>query len=325
VGNSESAGVAVRSPPGTETGELRTDPLASRELAAFAHAAEAGTIQGAAEALSLTQSAATKRIQQLERRLGVRLLVRSSSGVAPSEAGRALYPKACEALAALREAERSVRSLNEVEVLRLAASHTVGEFLLPAWLTRFRLAAAGVQPQVDVVNSTAVLELLRRREIEMGFVEGEDRLDDYELLAVARDQIHVVVAPSHRWAKRRSLDAEELTREPYVAREAGSGTRSVAEGRLRLAGVKLTASFDLASLGGVKLALAGGGFSLISRLAVREELQAGTLAAIPVAGASMDRTLFAVRNRDSLRSPGATRFWRFLRAVDGGCHGLGGS
>lgn len=289
-----------------------TEPLASRDLAAFVHAMEAGTIQGAAEALCLTQSAATKRIQQLERRLGAQLLVRGRNGVSPTELGRALYPRACEVLAALHEAERTITGETGIEPLRLAASHTVGEFLLPAWLTEFRRADSTIQPRVDVVNSALVLEQLRSGRIEIGFVEGDDRLDEFDTVPVARDQILVVVGPGHRWARRSSLAAAELLDEPYIAREAGSGTRSIAEERLRGAGVRLTASFDLASLGGVKLSLAGGGFALISELAVQDEVRAGSLATVPLEGAKMERILFAVRADHAFPSNATKRFWEFL-------------
>src|ERR1700729_1220149 len=70
------------------------DPLSSRELAAFVAAVETGSVQGAAEALDLTQSATTKRIQALERRLGVALLRRGRRGVRPTQEGRALFPEA---------------------------------------------------------------------------------------------------------------------------------------------------------------------------------------------------------------------------------------
>src|ERR1700742_5336195 len=84
------------------------DPLSCRELAAFVAAVETHSVQGAAEALDLTQSATTKRIRALERRLGVALLHRGRHGVRPTEEGMALYPEARRGLDALALAERAV-------------------------------------------------------------------------------------------------------------------------------------------------------------------------------------------------------------------------
>jgi len=83
--------------PGMGTSE----PLAGRDLAAFVAAVETGSVQGAADALQLTQSAATKRLQALERRVGRRLLHRGPRGAHPTAAGKLLYPEAKQALDAL--------------------------------------------------------------------------------------------------------------------------------------------------------------------------------------------------------------------------------
>jgi len=114
------------------------DPLSGRELAAFVTAVESGTVQGAADALALTQSAATKRLLALERRVGRPLLERNAQGVRVTEAGAVLYPLAREALAALVTAETAVTSSRRDEPLVLHASRTVGETLLPRWLASFR-------------------------------------------------------------------------------------------------------------------------------------------------------------------------------------------
>jgi DNA-binding transcriptional LysR family regulator len=137
------------------------DPLSSRELAAFVAAVETHSVQGAAEALDLTQSATTKRIQALERRLGVALLHRGRHGVRPTEEGMALYPEARRGLDALLLAEQAISGARAARPLRIAASHTVGEALLPTWLTAFRAELPGVHPQVDVVNSPAAIAALR--------------------------------------------------------------------------------------------------------------------------------------------------------------------
>src|ERR1700744_572548 len=98
-----------------------SDPLSSRELAAFAAAVETGSVQGASEARDLTQSATTKRIQALERRLGVTLLTRGRHGVRPTEEGMALYPEARRGLDALVQAEGAVAGDRAGRALRIAA------------------------------------------------------------------------------------------------------------------------------------------------------------------------------------------------------------
>src|ERR1700716_1503078 len=139
------------------------NPLAGSELAAFVAAVEAGSMHAAADALQLTQSAVTKRIQTLERRIGGRLFERGRFGVRPTELGCTVYPaakRALEALGGVAELVELSRANGSVD-LRLSASQTIGEFLLPGWLAEFRRERPDVRPRLEVVNSQGVLDAIR--------------------------------------------------------------------------------------------------------------------------------------------------------------------
>lgn len=295
--------------------ELPADPLAGRELAAFVAAVESASMHGAADALGLTQSAVSKRIQALERRTGVALLERGRQGVAPTEAGRLLYPEAKNALAALARAAAAVGEATDVHRLRVAASYTIGEFLLPAWLASFRAADgdASLRAEVDVINSPSVLARVRAGTAAIGFVEGVDPLDGLEAIGLLRDELVVVVAPGHRWARRRSLRPGELSREPYFTRERDSGTRAVVTAALGRHGVRLDPALETASTQVLKRAVLDGGFTVLSRVTVDGEARAGTLRALPVKGVGLERELRAVRRGRPARGAAAQRLWAWLR------------
>lgn len=290
------------------------DPLPGPGLAAFVAAVETGTVHGAAEALELTQSAATKRIQALERRTGVPLFERGPGGLRLTEAGRVLYPEARQALAALRHAADALDTHRAGigRELRITSSQTIGEVLLPGWLTRFREADESVRPLVDVVNSPAVLQALREHRAEIGFVEGVDRLDGFERRLLRRDEIVVVVTPDHPWAGRTTVRPHELRRHGYVAREAGSGVRAVASAALERAGVALVPALEMASTSGAKHALDRRSFALLSNLVVAAEQEAGTLRGITIEGVDLSRELRAVRLARGPRSAAGAEFWRWL-------------
>jgi DNA-binding transcriptional LysR family regulator len=298
------------------------NPLSSAELATFVVAVESGSVHGAADALGLTASAVTKRLQSLERRAGVVLFDRSRHGLRSTSAAQVLYPEAKAALAALAEAEQALREHLEAgaHALVLAASHTIGEYLLPAWLAAFRRQHRDVRAQIDVVNSPLVLASVREGVSDVGFVEGLDPLDGLDVVRVRRDEIVAVVASGHRWSGRRSVRARELQSEPYLAREAGSGTRAVATVALAGAGIALEPSLEVASSQSLKRALAGGGFALISRLVVAAEVQAGELHALPVADVRLERDLMAVRDAHTQMraSTDVAAFWRWLATLASG-------
>ncbi len=292
-----------------------SDPLSSRDLAAFAAAIEAGSVQGASEALDLTQSATTKRIQALERRLGVTLLIRGRHGVRPTEEGMALYPEARRALDALAQAEQAVAGARAARPLRIAASHTIGEALLPTWLTAFRAELPGLHPQVDVVNSVGAIAAVREDRADVGFVEGLEPLDGLDTKVVARDRIVLVVAAGHRWAHRRQVNPRELMKGRWISRESGSGMRAVAAAALAEVGVELEPDLSLASLEGVKRSLAAGGFALISELALEPDLAAGRLVALPLKDLAIERSLIAIRRAGGRPHEQAKRFWAWLPTV----------
>jgi DNA-binding transcriptional LysR family regulator len=298
-------------PPPPKT---NANPLSTGDLAAFVAVVETASLHGAADALDMTQSAVTKRIQALERRLGVALLERGRFGARPTIAGRLLYPEAKQALAAVQRAQDLVGEHLSTgrRALALAASHTIGGFLLPGWLASFRQDHPDLRAQVEIVNSRLVLLALRERRAEVGFVEGTESLTDYERLLVQRDSIVVAVGAGHRWARRRSLEPQELLQEPYLTREEGSGTRETARAALERAGVVLEPMLETASLQSVKRALLAGGFSLLSTLAVEAECRQGVLRAIPLRGLGMTRELQAVRDPRARASALAQRFWAWL-------------
>lgn len=292
------------------------DPLPGRDLAAFVRAVETGTVQGAADALALTQSAATKRLQALERRVGRALLERSTHGVRPTAAGALLYPLAREALAVLERAEAAITSPESAPVLRLQSSRTVGDTLLPQWLSSFRASGPPCHVSVEITNSEQVAHAVRDGAAEIGFVEGPaGSMHGLRELVVAHDEIRVIVAGDHPWARRRAVPLGALANEPFLAREAGSGTRAVATAALAEAGVELSPALEVSSAEGLKRAVLAGGFSLLSERAVAAETAAGTLAALPVIGVELGRSLRAVRRtRPALHGP-ARAFWRWLETT----------
>jgi DNA-binding transcriptional LysR family regulator len=289
------------------------DPLPGRDLAAFVTAVESGTVQGAADALHLTQSAATKRLQALERRVGRALFERGSHGLRPTAAGGVLYPLAREALAVLERAETAVRSPDNAPLLSIHASRTIGVTLLPEWLASFRATAPPCRVSAAVTNSEEVVHAVRDGAAEIGFIEGPAAsLPGLRELVVAHDEIRVIVASDHPWARRREVALSALAGEPLLAREVGSGTRAVATARFADAGVHLQPALEVSSAEALKRAVLSGGFTVLSERVVAGEIAAGTLVAVAVPGVDLRRSLRAVRRARPAPQGPARAFWLWL-------------
>lgn len=289
-----------------DTAPARRIPLGALELldAVEAH----GSLSGAARALGLAQPSVSTGLRRLERQTGLTLVSRAASGTRLTSAGTALLGRARDVLAASDALEREVHALRsaEQERVQVAASLSVAEYLVPGWLAS-RPAGAAVVDLV-VANSRDVMDAVLHGRADLGFVEGPGVADGLHARSVGDDELVVVVAPGHPWARRRRpVRAAELSTAPLAVREAGSGTRAVLEQALVAAGHPLTGSpAQLGSTSAVKNVVRGGGAAaVLSRLTVADELARGDLLAVPVAGVDLTRTLRMVWARSRRPAPTA--------------------
>ncbi|MFP5255808.1 MAG: LysR substrate-binding domain-containing protein [Acidimicrobiia bacterium] len=194
--------------------------------------------------------------------------------------------------------------------VHLAASFTIAEFLLPGWLHAFAKVDASVRFSVDVANSRRVMERVLARDVDMGFVEDEIDDDRLSSAVVARDELVIVVAPKHPWARRDEVPARALAETALVLREEGSGTRQTLDRALASLGLSRSVPplLELGSTAAVKQAVrSGAGPAVLSRLAVGTELEAGALCVVRVPEVELGRSLHAVWTGPAPGSPASAR------------------
>ncbi|MEU5433318.1 LysR family transcriptional regulator [Streptomyces sp. NPDC020719] len=285
-------------PSAEESGPVfrRVPDLGALEL--LLAVARHGSLGRAARDLGITQPAASSRIRAMERRLGVALVDRSprgsrltAEGVLVTDWARRVV-EAAEAFDAGAQALRGRRDSR----LRVAASMTIAEYLLPGWLIALRAERPGTAVSLHAGNSALVAERLLAGEADLGFVEGLSVPTGLDAAVIGHDRLVVVAAPSHSWARRRTpLTAAELAATPLILREEGSGTRQVLDAALAAAGGVAPPLLELASTTAVKAAvLSGAGPSVLSELALGEELASRRLARIPLEDVRLRRDLRAV-------------------------------
>ncbi len=291
--------------------------LAALEL--LLDVANSGSIGAAARVHGITQQAASSRLRRLESQVGLTVLDRSPSGASLTDAGRALAAWTGRVVAAATELDDGVAALRRAGTarLRLAASMTIAEHLLPRWLVtlRTRTAPGHTPPTVTLTatNSDTVIELVRGHAIDLGFLEGPHVPADVRRRVIGTDELVLVVAPQHPWAtRRRPITAQTLAATALVAREPGSGTRSFLEAALHSAlgaDAELTApAMEFATATSVKEAVrANLGPAVLSTLAVDAELRERRLTAIPIVDLTLVRRLHAVWAGSSRLPPGPAR------------------
>ena len=259
---------------------------------------ELGSINAAAEAHGVSQPAASTRIRSLERVLGLRLLERNRTGSRLTAAGTATVEWANTVLGDMRALLSGAAALRAEgqSRLRLAASMTVAEYLIPVWLRQLAAARPEVTVALQMGNTVRVGELVSSGEADLGFVEGERPPGRLHARDVISDELTVVVGKHHPWARRRlPLRAEELAATPLLMREVGSGTREVLTAELARHGLEVKPSLELGSTTAIKAAaIAGSGPAVLSSLAVAGELRTGELIPVPCPELQLERTIRAI-------------------------------
>lgn len=296
---------------------LSIDDLQGVDL--FLDAIRLGSISAAARHHHLSQPSATERIRNLERRLGVTLLQRGPSGSAPTPEGEVVAQWAQPVMVAVEQLSGAVAAMTDAgrrQPLRIMASLTVAEYVMPRWLHAHR-AADGPPVELRVGNSVAVEQAVHEGAVRLGFVETPRRIVGLRTTVVGGDRLVVTVAPDHPWARRRRpLAPEELAATPLLQREEGSGTRDAYDHALARLGLQSVEPANvLASTTALKTAVAAGdGACVISELAVRAELAAGSLHEMAVRGLDLRREFRATWRADA-PSPDAQRFVTRVKAV----------
>jgi DNA-binding transcriptional LysR family regulator len=253
------------------------------QLRIFVAVAQRSHITRAAVALHLGQSAVSAAISALEARHGALLFHRAGRGIALTETGRAFLPAAEAVLAEAARAEALLAALTNATAgrLRLQASQTIASYWLPRHLAAFRRTHPGIALDLTIGNTAEVAAAILKGDAELGFVEGPVDAPSLTAATVARDQLIVLVAPTHPWANATPAD---LTASAWVLREQGSGTRAEFEAALAAHGIApsaLNVALELPSNEAVRGAVeAGLGATALSASVAAPSLEAGLLAAV---------------------------------------------
>jgi len=291
----------------------------TRQLAAFCAVVERRSFSQAAEQLGVTQPAVSLQIRSLEKRLGLQLVDRSGRRVEPTEAGHRLYRSAQRLLALEEQLLAELGEETEGELagrLEIGASTGPGGTVLALLLCEFQQRNPELTVALSVLDTQRVIDLVVRRELELGVVGAARRQRSVSFEPFLRDEVVLVCPPDHRFAGR-TLTLAELREEPLIVMQKGAGVRAVIEEELRRAGTQLR-DFDVhLELGlqeSVKTAVIGGfGVTFISRIAVASELRAGTLAEARVEGVEPSRAITLVRSTGRAPSRVADAFVAFAR------------
>ena len=288
--------------------------ISLKQLRALAAVARAGTVTGAANALSVTPPAVTLHMRHLEETVGMPLVDRTDRGLQPTDAGRELLETTNRIESALAECGGALQALRGVAGGRVSVGVvSTAKYFAPRALAAFAEAHAEVEMQLSIGNRSETIASLRNYDLDFAVMGRPPEEFAVESQAIGEHPHIIIAPPDHRLGKRRRIAIGDLSTETFLLREEGSGTRLLMERLFAQEGLVPKLGMQIASNETIKQAvMAKLGIALISAHTVAPELADGRLIMLDVAGLPVMRQWFVVKRREKQLLPTAEALWNFL-------------
>lgn len=277
-----------------------------RQLEVFTEVLKSGSTTQASVVLALSQSAVSAALADLEGQLKVLLFDRVGKRLVINEHGRLLYPKALALLEQAGEIEQLF--LHDSGALRIAASSTIGNYMLPEMIAHYRKDFPATPLELNVGNSQEVIVAVADFRVDLGLIEGPCHMPELVTQPWLEDELVVFAAPDNPLLQQ-PVTLATLASAPWILRERGSGTREVLDHLLLAHLPNFQLVMELGNSEAIKHAVRHGiGISCLSRRVVEEQLASGVLVELCIPLPPLMRTLYLIHHRQKHISNALQRF-----------------
>lgn len=289
--------------------------LTLRQLRTLVAISQTGRISLAANVIGLTAPAVTLQLQQAEAETGLLLFDRTSDGLRATVAGRAAIEAARSMLGCLRSLEEELAAISDGKIgtLKLGAVSTA-KYFAPRLIAGFQKLHPGMEVELYVGNREETITALRHQSIDIALMGRPPRDFAVEASLFGDHPLVIVAPPDHPLAGRKDISKEDVSRERFLVREPGSGTRTSLEiffadipERMESPGVEMGSNETIK-----QAVMAGLGIAFISAHTIEQELQLNRLVILDVVGMPIRRNWFAVSRADRAQSPAMGLFRSYL-------------
>ena len=291
-----------------------------KQLEAFVYVVETCSFSKAGELLHLTQPTISSHILSLERELNIKLIVRTTKETYPSEAGKLLYNYAKEILIMRENAVQAIRMFSQEMrgTITVAASTIPGQYYLPKILQSFREKYPDIKFNIQMTDSTDVVDRITTRTAEVGFSGTEIDAPKCIYREFADDKLVVITPNEERFRQYvgKGFPIRQLRQEPFISRESGSGTRRETEAFLKELGIQaadLKTAVEVRSTESIiKMVSEGMGVAVLSKSACEDYCQFKKILAFNFDSINLRRKLYLVRHKNSILAPIAQTFYDYV-------------
>lgn len=282
-----------------------------RQLTVFNEILKSGSTTQAALQLSLSQSAVSAALADLEAQLAVQLFDRIGKRLVLNEHGRLLSGRAASLLEQAAEIEQLF--LEKKGAIRIGASSTIGNYILPAGLAHFRADFPALPFEMNVGNTQDVVNAVLNFNADVGLIEGPCHRSDLVTLPFMEDELIVFTVPNSPLFSQ-PLTLEGLANCPWILREVGSGTREIVDYLLLSKLPHFNLAMELGNSEAIKRTVMHGfGVSCLSRRVIADQLAAGSLREVILPKPPLIRTLYSIHHRQKNLSDIIKQFLAYCR------------
>lgn len=282
-----------------------------RQLQVFLAVAHFENVTRAADYLSMSQSACSGALKDLERQYNVQLFDRVGKRLQANELGRLLRPKAEALLERAQAFEQDLMKHKEIGQLKIGATLTIGNYLAVGLITRFMQDAPDARISLDVANTSVITQELLNFDIDLGLIEGELHHPDLTVIPWREDELVCFCAPNHPLAGKKALTDQDILDVGWILREQGSGTRQTFDRAMHGLLPELNILLELQHTEAIKRAVESNlGISCLSRISLQDAFARGALVPLETPQRDLSRMLYLIIHKEKYRSAGIERWMR---------------
>lgn len=269
-----------------------------RNLEIFVSVAKSGKMSTSANELHIAQPTISQAISELEKEYGVLLFERLSRKLYITEAGKQLLSYAQNILMLTDEMEKQMKNLSENKVVLIGATITVGKCVLVDIVKSFEETYPNIKVEVTIDNTETIESMLLNSQLDLGLVEGSIKSTELVVTPAIPDELVLVCSPKHKFARKQSIDLEELRDQQFILRESGSGTRKLFEEKVQQANIRIKPKWTCRGSDSIiEALLANQGITVISRRLVENYVLCSKLCIVPIKNTQIYRNFSIVYHK----------------------------
>lgn len=291
-----------------------------RQLHIFVEVAQQQSVSKAAQRLSMSQSAASTGLSELERNYSCQLFDRAGKRLLINALGLELLPQARALLEQAQAIDALLQGQHGFGALSVGATMTIGNYLATLLLGHFMQRHPECQVRLHVHNTQHIIQRVSAFELDIGLIEGHCQQDDIVVTPWIKDELVVFCAPQHPLAQQGQASLTELRDDAWIVREAGSGTRRAFDDAMRHHGQPPKILLELEHTEAIKRAVESGlGIGCISRLALRDAFRRGSLVPIETPELNLERPFSFIWHQHKYQTNAMLEFLHMCHQLTEGC------